>query len=74
MTTSRLRSFVSRLSASLRRSKPCGCAYPACVAEGVIPEARRVNDEVRNDGEYVIEYECAECGERFEVEEGKLLG
>lgn len=68
-----LRSFVSCVSASLRRSKSCGCAYPPHVAEGVTPEAHRVNDEVREDGEYVVEYKCDVCGERFEVCEGQLI-
>lgn len=68
-----LRSFVSRVSASLRRSKPCGCAYPAVTVDGGVPEAHRVNDEVRDDGEYYVKYRCEKCGDTFELHEGSLL-
>ena len=68
-----LRTLVSRFSASLRRSKPCGCPRPADARKGVMPEAHRVNDEVREDGEYVVEYKCDVCGERFGVSEGQLI-
>lgn len=68
-----IRSFVSRVSASLRRSKPCGCAYPAGWSCDAVPNAHRVNDEVKDDGEYYVEYRCDECEDTFELHEGSLL-
>jgi hypothetical protein len=68
-----LRTLVSRVSASLRRSKPCGCPRPADVRKGVVPEAHRVNDKVTDEGEYVVEYRCSDCGGTFELSEGAFL-
>ena len=73
MSTMNLRSFVSRVSARLRRSKPCGCAYPAGWSNDAVPHAHRVNDEVTDEGEYVVEYRCSDCGDTFELSEGAFL-
>jgi hypothetical protein len=68
-----LHSFVSRVFASLRRSKPCGCAYPAGWSNDAVPHAHRVNDEVTDGDEYVVEYKCDLCAERFEVNQGQFI-
>lgn len=73
MSTMKLRSFVSRVSASLRRSKPCGCVYPFGWDCDAVPNAHRVNDEVKDEGEYYVEYRCDECEDTFELHEGSLL-
>ncbi|AGM11749.1 hypothetical protein HCTV5_145 [Halovirus HCTV-5] len=73
MTTMSLRSFVSRVSARLRRSKPCGCVYPVGAGNVGVPEAHRVDDRVTDDGEYIVEYRCDNCEDTFELSKGALL-
>lgn len=68
-----IRSVVSRVYSRLRRSKPCGCVYPIGWSNDRLPRVHRVNDEVTDDGEYVVEYKCNECGETFELNEGRFL-
>jgi len=73
MSTMNLRSLVSRVCAPLRRSKPCGCVYPPGFGTCGVPQAHRVNDRVTDEGEYLIEYRCDECGDTFELSDGALL-
>lgn len=73
MTTMNLRSLVSRVSASLRRSKPCGCVYPVGWSYDAVPGAHRVNDRVTDEGEYIVEYRCDNCEDTFELSEGAFL-
>lgn len=68
-----IRNLISRVCGSLRRSKPCGCAYPPGWSNDAVPQAHRVDDRVTDEDEYVVEYRCRKCEDTFELHEGVFL-